>query len=668
METKRKRCDKDSSISRIFITNRSGQITIFIIIGILLVLALLIVVFVKRESLTVKPEELLPTSKGAVASYISSCIKQLGEDALSRLGEQGGYVILPQDIANNGYVHLKTSPFSAVPYWAYGQTIAVPPLTTVKAQIDSSIQQHLRECVLGTGAFQQSFNLVEKSDISVNTNIAENNVVFNVRWSIEVQDKQGEKITDLIDHIAESPVKLKQLYDTASRIITVEMRDLKLEDITQDLIALEHPDVPVSGFEISCTRKEWNIATVKQRLQDLLRVNIRELKTKGTDFVEFPEELPYYANHYVWDLGDDLDQKKVNVQFQYNDNYPFTFDVQPRSGNKLMSGSLGGGSNPLISFFCMQNWKFVYDISYPVLVTLQDETTNYQFKMAFTVHLKHNIPDRSDVPVQPLPSVTAAGAYSDLQFCNTRNIPTTITTAELVDNAQGVSNSEPLDNVNISYNCLQYRCDLGQTDYDYASMGDVAAKQINLPYCANAIIRAQKQGYKDGWINLVTKPGAQANVKLIPVVSFPVANITILQHEFNSPENIAVGKPLDNDETVIIKLRSIQDDPQTNQPLEEATIVISPDLPKDAAARQPLEFLAKADFTYTLDITVLKGENFVGGYRANWTVPWDALASAQKLTFHTLTSSSSSDLDLFGVYSDLGQNSKYVPPPALTQQ
>ncbi len=666
METKRKRCATDSSISHILIKSKSAQVTIFIIIGILLVLALLIIVFVKRESLTVKPEELLPTSKGAVASYISGCIKQLGEDALSRLGEQGGYVTLPQDIANNGYVHLKTSPFTAVPYWAYGPTIAVPPLNTIKAQIDSHIQQHLRECVFGTGAFQQSFNLIEKSDISVNTNIAENGVVFNVRWSIEVQDKQGEKITDLIDHAAESPVKLKHLYDTASRIITVEMRDLKLEDITQDLIALEHPDVPVSGFEISCTRKEWNIDTVRQRLQDLLRVNIRELKTKGTDFVEFPEELPYYTNHYVWDLGEDFSQKKVNVQFQYNDNYPFTFDVLPRSGNTLISGSLGSGGNPLLSFFCAQNWKFVYDVSYPVLVTLQDETTNYLFKMAFTVHLKHNIPNRNDLPVQPLPSITAAGAYSDLQFCAARNIPTTITAAEFVDNGEGVSYSEPLENVNLTYNCLQYRCDLGQTEYDFASMGDVAAKQINMPFCANAIIRGQKQGYKDGWTTLLTKPGAQVDLKLTPIVSFPVANVNIVQHEFNGPENIAVGKPLSNDETAIIKLRSTQNDPQTNQPLEEATIVISPDLTKDAALRQPLEFLAKADFTYAVDITVLKEENFVGGYKANWTVSWDELASAQKLTFHILTRDSSSELDLFELYSDLEQNSKYVPQPALT--
>ncbi len=667
MKAKRRWCNKDSSISRIFIKSKSAQVTIFIIIGILLVLALLIVVFVKRESLTVKPEELLPTSKGAVASYISSCIKQLGEDALSRLGEQGGYVTLPQDIANNGYVHLKTSPFTAVPYWAYGSTIAVPPLNTIKAQIDSHIQQHLRDCVLGTGAFQQSFNLIEKSDISVNTNIAENNVVFNVRWNIEVQDKQGEKITDIIDHSAESPVKLKRLYDTASRIITVEMRDLKLEGITQDLIALEHPDVPVSGFEISCTRKEWDISTVKQRLQDLLRVNIRELRTKGTDFVEFPEELPYYSNHYVWNLGDDFDQKKVNVQFQYNDNYPFTFDVLPRSGNKLISSSLGGGSNPLLSFFCAQNWKFVYDVSYPVLVTLQDETTNFLFKMAFTVHLKHNIPNRHDLPVQPLPSITAAGAYSDAQFCATRNIPTMITTVEFVNNDEGVSYSEPLENVNITYNCLQYRCDLGQTEYDFATFGDVAVKQINVPFCANAIIRGQKPGYKDGWVNLITKPAAQAKIQLLPVTSFPVANIAIVQHEFNSPENIGVGKPLGNDQTAIIKLRSTQNDPQTNQPLVESTIVISPDLPKDAAARQPLEFLAKADFTYTVDVTVLKEENFVGGYKANWTVPWDALASAQKLTFHIITRDSSSDFDLFELYSDLEQNSKYLPQPALTQ-
>ncbi|MBI2102498.1 hypothetical protein HYT55_01560 [Candidatus Woesearchaeota archaeon] len=666
MYQKRKRCNTRSLISHAFIFPRRGQVTLFIILGIILVLALVVVVFVTRETLTVKPEELVTTGKGPVADYIANCIKKLGEEALSRIGEQGGYVDLPQEIAQNGYVHLKTSPFTAVPYWAYGTTRAVPSLQTVTVQIDSHIQQNLRECVFGPGAFTQTYNLVEKSDITADTNIVDAKVIFAVHWDIEVQDKQGEIIQQLIDHGAESPVKLKRLYDTAVRITDVELRDLKLEDITQDLIALEHPNVPVVGFELSCSSKQWKVDTVKQTMQDLLRVNIGQLKVKGTSFVEFPEELPYYQNHYIWDVGDDLLQKSVTVDFHYDASYPFTFDVHPRSGSTMKSSPLAAGSNPLLSAFCAQSWKFSYDVSYPVLITLRDETTGYLFKTALTVHLKRNIPDRKDIiPAVPLQGLST---YSDEQFCDTRNTPITVTTAELVDNGMGVSYTEPVERVNVTYSCLQYQCSLGQTEYDYAGVGDVAARQMNVPFCANAVIRGQKVGYKDGWTSLVVKAGVRADIQLVPVHLFPSLNISILKHTLLGDDQLSAGIPLAKDETVIIKLRSAQRNPQTNQPLEDGMIIISPELSSDIISQQPLEFLAKADFMYAVDVTVLRGEEFIGGYKGNWTVLWDQLAGAQRLTIHIISEETGTDTDLFGLYAELEEKSKHLPLPEFGVQ
>lgn len=666
MYPKRKRCGIDSSISQFVIAPRQGQVTLFIIIGIVLVLALVVVIFITREARTIKPEELVTTGKGPVADYIANCIKKLGEEALSRVGEQGGYVDLPQEIAQNGYVHLKTSPFTAVPYWAYGATRAVPTLQTVKVQIDSHLQQNLRECVFGPGAFTETYNLIEQSDITADTNIVDAKVIFNVRWDIEVQDKQGERIQELAEHLAESPAKLKRLYDTAVRITDVELRDLKFEDITQDLIALEHPDVPVVGFELSCSPKQWKVDAVRHALQELLHVNIGQLKVKGTSFVEFPEEFPYYQNHYVWDVGDDLVQKSVTVDFGYDASYPFTFDVHPRSGGTMKSSALAAGTNPLLSAFCAQSWKFSYDVSYPVLVTLRDQTTGYTFKTAFTVHLKRNIPDRKEIiPSVPLQGVSS---YSDEQFCDTRNTPILVTTAEVVDNGGDVSYSEPLDRVNVTYNCLQYQCPFGQTEYDFAGMGDVAARQMNVPFCANAVIRGQKAGYKDGWTNLVVKSGARADLQLIPVLAFPSLNISVIKHEISSSGQLSAGTPLSPDDTVIIKLRSEQKDIRTNLLLEDATLVLSSALSSDIAAQQFLEFLAKADFTYTLDVTVLRGEKFVGGYKGNWTVFWDGLMGAQTITFHVVGDEDGADTDLFGLYAELEEKSVLLPLPELGVQ
>ncbi len=661
------RCDRSSFISRISLSDKSGQVTIFIILGILLVLALVVVVFVKKEIMVIKPEEFVTTGKGPVEDYIAGCVKKLGEEALLRIGEQGGYVNLPIEIAQNSYVHLKTSPFSAVPYWAYGTTRAVPSLPAVEAQIDTHIQQNLRQCVFGPGAFTQTYQLIERSGIKADTEIADVRVIFDVRWEIEVQDKQGEKIKELVKHSAQSPVKLKRLYDTAARIVDDELRDLKLEDITQDLIALEHPSVPVFGFELSCSPKQWKIEDVKRALQDLLRVNIRQLKVKGTDIVDFPEELPYYQNHYIWDVGEDLAQKNVVVDFYYDNNYPFTFDVRPRSGSTLRSSPLAAGSNPLLSAFCGQSWKFTYDVSYPVLISLTDKTTGYTLKTAVTVHLKRNIPNREETSQPFLPPLRET--YSDQQFCDAQKIPLTISTSEFIDNGRDVSFSAPLERVNITYNCLQYQCALGQTEYDYASMGDVAAKQVSVPYCANAIFRGQKAGYKDGWTNLATKAGARADIKLIPVLSFPAGNITIIKHDLlggkTDGEQLGAVVPLDKDETAIIKLSSSQKDPKTNLPLTEATVVLSSELSADALKNQPFEFLAKADFAYTAEVTVLRGEKFVGGYKSQWIVPWEQLETAQKLTFHIVGKEDGGDVELFALFAELEEKSANLPLPQL---
>src|SRR3989344_8999310 len=115
-----KRCRVDRSS---FIPSSKGQVTIFIIVGILLVLAVTLIIFVRKEIITFKPEEIIPTEKGKVESFITSCMDQVGNDALARVGLQGGYIELPLEVIDDNTRRLDISPNLAVPYWAYGQEI-----------------------------------------------------------------------------------------------------------------------------------------------------------------------------------------------------------------------------------------------------------------------------------------------------------------------------------------------------------------------------------------------------------------------------------------------------------------------------------------------------------------------------------------------------------------
>lgn len=636
-------------------SDKKGQVTVFIIVGILLLLAIVLILVLKTEITTFKPEEIIPTQKGKVESYISACISDLGEEALLRVGNQGGYVEVPEHIAKDGSSHLRTSPFSVVPYWAVGNNIRIPPLSQIKVDIDKYVKDNLRSCVFDLKAFQETYDIIEKSDLTVSTDIVESRVIFNVNWQIEVRDKSGDKITTLIDHVSESPIKLKRVHEMATKIIEREMEELKLEDITQDLIALEHADLPLSGVELSCKKKVWNVKKVKETLQDMLRINIKELKISGTEFVQFPDELPYYQNHYVWDFGAEFVKPDVSVVFNYNNNYPLTFQVTPTQGGRMKSGLLGG--TDILSNICLQIWKFTYDVEYPVLVRVKDETTGYNFNIALMVHLVRNMPNRNVVlTAQPSAIIDYP---TDEDYCTQAKIPTTVFTWENVDSEDGTNYKEPLNNVDISFTCLKYRCEMGQTQY---GGGYQATTRINLPYCVGGIMRGEKDGYKEDWVRVVTSSGKEVELNLAPLFNFPTTGIKVMKHEFRGVEEgekIGTGKFLDDDEFALIKIVKKKDGEEFHK-IEQ---VIGAE--EELSQMMNISLLGKATYTYELDIQVFDDEDFIGGYKGNWTVPWGDLEPAQEMIFHTVSKERGSEAEVFDVLMNLKEYSQYVPSPEL---
>ncbi len=100
MYKKRNGIDIDRNTSQRF-TDKKAQVTIFIILGILLVLALILIIAFKQEIVTFKPGELVPTSKGKIEQFITACVEQAGNEALEKVGAQGGYITVPLAIVSD---------------------------------------------------------------------------------------------------------------------------------------------------------------------------------------------------------------------------------------------------------------------------------------------------------------------------------------------------------------------------------------------------------------------------------------------------------------------------------------------------------------------------------------------------------------------------------------
>lgn len=666
MQKKRTYASRDRAISGFpskVISGSQGQITLFIILGMVLLLALVLLITLRKEITTTKPEEITPLARGPIEQMIASCISDLGEEAVFRLGQQGGYIEVPADIAGDASAHLRISPFLVVPYWASGPDDLSPSLEDLQQRIDLYVESKLRECVLGLEPFQKEYTIIEKSSIDSHTEIVSSRIIFNVRWNIEAKNKLGETITEVVDHVADSRIRLKAVHDTAREIIKKELREMKLEDITQDLIALEHPELPVAGLALSCDRKTWDVGKAKERLQDMLRINLHQLQLNGTEVVSVPPERSYYKYHYAWDFGDAFIQPDVSVTFNYQNNYPFGFQVTPAEGHLMRSGMLGG--TDILSNLCLQIWKFTYDVNYPVLVRVKDETTGYTFQMAFMVHLVRNVPNRAEGLISGRRSEDLSFNV-DKEYCLNAKIPMSVQAWENVENEAGVTDQQPLDGVKVQFACLKAGCEMGQTNFDFARYGFASVLTTNFPYCVGAIVRGTKEGYKEDWQRVVTKSGETIELNLAPLQRFPVAGLKVMTHRFAGVDKpLGQAQGLRNDEFAIIHLTHVKQGKQFHRVEQVVGQPIDVAEARKLNQEPSIDLLAKADFPYIVDVQVFRGDDFIGGYQANWTLPWHDLETAKEFTFHTVISEGSED-DRFFLLQGLAQASGLVLVPELT--
>ncbi|MBT3298545.1 hypothetical protein HN385_06470 [archaeon] len=694
--------------------SKKGQVTVFIILGIIILLAVALVILLRTELLNVESlDGLFISEKGKVASYVSDCVLNVGEEALTLAGLQGGYVEVPERYSGDVNWNIPMSSFLYIPLWAYGSEIDQPSIEEIKIQVDDFIEENVRECLIGQVAFNETYDMVEISSIESDTEFNDKETKFDIHWELLVQDKSGELVAELINHEADSPVRFKVMYEMADAVLDSEMANLKIEDLTQDLIALEHENVPVMGMELSCNKKTWQVNEVEQTLKDMLRINLRNLKIEGTDYEKFSDDYPYYQNHYVWDV--DYTDDDLSAVFKYEDTFPFTFEVGPRQGNVMRSDALGG--NDYLSFLCIQSWKFTYDVVYPVVLELRDEKSGAIFQMAFSSNLIQNFPYKGQVKARESSSIVVA---SEDEYCHESpsNVPMNVQTYSYIENNfTGVYVKEPLENVNVSYTCIKYKCEIGSSEYDYEQMGDVAGLSAEFPYCPAAIMRGNKDLYTEDWEYVVSEENKIVELYLRPLTRFYLNDVDVVKHQIEprdcSDEELASGKQLcfeitdaevlDDDETAMVTLKyyprnlveeviesstnitgngtssdgssesvseesssmlSFEDYFTSGDILHESDFIISSDFESEDLEESYFELLAGAEFTYDILAYLVDEDELIGGYRGEWVTPYfDPGTNSYNLVFHVLEIDPNDDEYYYEFLSEMALYSDVLPTP-----
>ena len=139
-----------------------------------------------------------------------------------------------------------------------------------------------------------------------------------------------------------------------------------------------------------------------------------------------------------------------------------------------------------MNLLCINTHNFIYDIKYPVLISLYDENSldGFTFQFATQAILDNNQPRENRLGTEDI-------AATNKRVCESADMPMRI---YAIDEETGAS----LNHASIGFSCAGTFCDLGETDV--VSVDDYAL-DVKMPQCLNGIININREGY--GQSNLI---------------------------------------------------------------------------------------------------------------------------------------------------------------------
>lgn len=150
---------------------KKGQVTVFIILGILILFSIAIASYLyQRQTRTPTqivgvPETLDPQ---LITDYVNSCIKKVAQEGVYKLAAQGGY-FNPKGATQYGDegdflpVHYYFGP-AVVPYAVNGTLVNFTPLSAITTKLSRYIAQELPSC-LDFSTFEQRGYFVEQPNV-----------------------------------------------------------------------------------------------------------------------------------------------------------------------------------------------------------------------------------------------------------------------------------------------------------------------------------------------------------------------------------------------------------------------------------------------------------------------------------------------------------------------
>ena len=474
-------------------SNKKSQTTIFMIIGILIVISG--VVFFYSTQKAAKPfepeikivQEQIPVEFDPIKNYANDCAYSLGAEGLRIIGEQGGYISFADKTLNKESFTITKNPTESdavpftkdsdlrIPYWWYLKSAnncrgdckfasKRPELrqadNSIEKQLERYVDSKFKECLNNFEPFiEQGFKVSEAGKIKTDVTIAANDVLVLVEYPLNIERQDAKaKISQFLVRV---PVNLDKLYELATKITNLEIKHRYLEKHVLNLLVAfsgvskeKLPPMSDMQFKFGSTTS-WQKSDIKNKITGLLISYIPLFQVDGTYNYErnlFNSELKQRLYDSTIIPVANSTFKDLSADFTYLDFWPAYFDLNCK-GERCIPSS----ANSLISFFGIQEYKFAYDLSFPVLVELKDTFALNGQGYSFNFFLEGNIRNNKAMPVDFAPLEKVSLSESSL-LCDAK------TSGDVTINIVNAATKEPIEDANVLYTVTGESCFIGSTN------------------------------------------------------------------------------------------------------------------------------------------------------------------------------------------------------------
>ncbi len=289
---------------------KRGQITIFIILGLVIVIIFGIFFYISKFSAKTKGESGVAKSLETgdteiVKTYAEVCLKTVSEDALfNRIGLYGGYINPDGDLeyGEQGIPTLNPLPIlyqnNKVPYYLDGTDTYIPELNDIKKRMSNYIAVEFEKC-FETGVFEDIGISIIKLDVDyqainfdfsqtdVNVNVSLNKEDVSISFTYPLTIKKGAAESKLDSFRVTLPIRLKALYDSANDLV------------------INTTNKQPGTYDISLDCDSYD----KNQLTNVYNKSTTDPKTKIIKFVDFSTYEENYIRSYIFQFA----VKNVNI-------------------------------------------------------------------------------------------------------------------------------------------------------------------------------------------------------------------------------------------------------------------------------------------------------------------------------------------------------------------